>query len=193
MNDYQSQLNRSLDDHNELLLRLRRTCLDSVILAAMKLAEVLSGEGTIFICGNGGSASDSQHLAGELLGRFVNNRRPLRSISLAADPSVLTCIANDFGYDEIFSRQIQGLAKSGDLLIATSTSGNSTNIVKALKMAKSIQISTIALLGNEGGEAAGIADVSIVVPSRETARIQEMHLLINHLFCEVLEKELFLL
>jgi D-sedoheptulose 7-phosphate isomerase len=145
---------------------------------------------TIFWCGNGGSAAESSHLATELIGRFRNNRKPLPSISLNADTGAITCIANDFGYDEIFSRQLQGLAKSGDILIALSTSGQSKNILLALTKAKEIGATSVALLGKNGGEALRLADHSIVVESQETARIQEMHLLIGHTICEYIEMEM---
>lgn len=142
---------------------------------------------TIFWCGNGGSASESSHLATELVGRFKENRISLPSISLNADSTALTCIANDFGYDEIYARQLQGLSKPGDLLIVLSTSGNSRNIVRVLEQARISNVHTIALLGKGGGSAVELADISIVVPGSETARIQEVHLLIGHTLCELAE------
>jgi D-sedoheptulose 7-phosphate isomerase len=145
---------------------------------------------TIFWCGNGGSASESSHLAVELIGRYKNNRRPLPSISLNSDTSAITCIANDFGYDEIFARQLEGLAKQGDVLVALSTSGKSENILRALRKAKDLGVTTIALLGKGGGEALNTSDYAIVVDSSETARIQEIHLLIGHTFCEFAEMEM---
>jgi D-sedoheptulose 7-phosphate isomerase len=145
---------------------------------------------TIFWCGNGGSASESSHLAVELIGRFKNNRRPLPSISLNSDTSAITCIANDFGYDEIFARQLEGLARKGDVLVVLSTSGKSENILRALRKGKELGVTTIALLGKGGGEAASLADHPIVVNSSETARIQEIHLLIGHTFCEFAEMEM---
>lgn len=150
-------------------------------------ADTLIDGGTIFWCGNGGSASESSHLAAELIGRFKNNRRPFPSISLASDLGVITCIANDFGYEEIFSRQLEGLAKKEDLLVVLSTSGNSENVLQALAAAKKIGVHTIALLGKDGGRAKFIADHSIIVDSNETARIQEVHLLLGHTFCEYAE------
>jgi D-sedoheptulose 7-phosphate isomerase len=145
---------------------------------------------TIFWCGNGGSAAESSHLAVELIGRFKNNRRSLPSISLNSDSSAITCIANDFGYDQIFSRQLEGLGKPGDVLVVLSTSGMSENINNALKQAKLMGVTSIALLGKGGGSAAALADYSIVIDSDETARIQEMHLLLGHTFCEFAEMEL---
>ncbi len=150
-------------------------------------ADTLKSGNTIFWCGNGGSASESSHLATELVGRFKENRISLPSLSLNADTTAITCIANDFGYDEIFARQIQGLSKPGDLLVVLSTSGNSGNIVKNLEQAKSSNIRSIALLGKGGGAALEIADIAITVPGNETARIQEVHLLIGHTLCELAE------
>ena len=145
---------------------------------------------TIFWCGNGGSASESSHLATELVGRFKENRISLPSISLNADTTALTCIANDFGYDEIFARQLQGLSKPGDLLIVLSTSGTSPNIIQVLKQARASNLKSIALLGKGGGSALEFAEISILVPGTETARIQEVHLLIGHTLCELAEHSL---
>lgn len=158
--------------------------------SASIFSESLKHGHTIFWCGNGGSAAESSHLAVELIGRFKNNRRPLPSVSLNSDTSAITCIANDFGYDEIFARQLEGLAKEGDVLVALSTSGNSENILRVLRKAKDIGVTSIALLGKGGGAAAKISDYSIVVKSSETARIQEIHLLIGHTFCEFAEMEM---
>ena len=158
--------------------------------SAEVFAHALELGNTIFWCGNGGSASESSHLAVELIGRFKNNRRPLPSISLNSDTSAITCIANDFGYDEIFARQLEGLAKEGDVLVVLSTSGKSENILRALRKGKELGVTTIALLGKGGGEAVSLADYPIVVNSSETARIQEIHLLIGHTFCEFAEMEM---
>lgn len=158
--------------------------------SASIFSKALKQGNTIFWCGNGGSASESSHLAVELIGRFRNNRRPLPSISLNSDTSAITCIANDFGYDEIFARQLEGLSKQGDVLVALSTSGKSENILRALRKAKDLGVTTIALLGKGGGEALNIADYAIVIDSSETARIQEIHLLMGHTFCEFAEMEM---
>jgi D-sedoheptulose 7-phosphate isomerase len=159
-------------------------------ICAKIFADTLRNGNTIFWCGNGGSASESSHLAVELIGRFKNNRNPLPSISLNSDSTAITCIANDFGYDQIYSRQLDGLAKPGDLLVALSTSGKSENIVNVLKMARSKGVTSISLLGKGGGTALEISDHSILVKSDETARIQEIHLLIGHTFCEFAEIDL---
>ena len=158
--------------------------------SAVAFAKALEQGKTIFWCGNGGSAAESSHLAVELIGRFKNNRRPLPSISLNSDTSAITCIANDFGYDEIFARQLEGLAKQGDVLVVLSTSGKSENILRALRKAKELGVTSIALLGKGGGEAANLASHTIIIESSETARIQEIHLLIGHTFCEFAEMEM---
>jgi len=158
--------------------------------SAKVIANALQNKNTIFWCGNGGSAAESSHLAVELIGRFKNNRRSLPSLSLNADTSAITCIANDFGYDEIFSRQLEGLGKKGDVLVVLSTSGNSENISRVLRKAKDLGVVSVALLGKGGGIAASLSDYSIVIDSEETARIQEVHLLLGHTLCEYAEIEL---
>ena len=158
--------------------------------SAEVFARALKQGNTIFWCGNGGSAAESSHLAVELIGRFKNNRRPLPSVSLNSDTSAITCIANDFGYDEIFARQLEGLAKPGDVLVVLSTSGKSENILRALRKANELGVTSIALLGKGGGPAANLANHRIVIESSETARIQEIHLLIGHTFCEFAEMEM---
>ena len=163
---------------------------DTFNASAKVIANALQNKKTIFWCGNGGSAAESSHLAVELIGRFKNNRRSLPSLSLNADTSAITCIANDFGYDEIFSRQLEGLGKKGDVLVVLSTSGRSENISRVLRKAKELGIVSIALLGKGGGIAASLSDHSIVIDSEETARIQEIHLLLGHTLCEYAEIEL---
>jgi len=159
-----------------------------------KCAEVITNAlkkgNTIFWCGNGGSAAESSHLATELIGRFKNNRRSLPSLSLNADISAITCIANDFGYDEIFARQLEGLGKKGDVLVVLSSSGKSENILQVLRRAKDLEVTSIAFLGKGGGNAVSLSDFSIVIDSEETARIQELHLLLGHTLCEYAEIEL---
>lgn len=160
---------------------------DTFSQCAKIIGDSLKNENTIFWCGNGGSAAESSHLAVELIGRFKNNRRSLPSLSLSADTAAITCIANDFGYDEIFARQLEGLGKKGDVLVVLSTSGKSKNIIKVLQKAKEMGITSIALLGKGGGQAVALSDFAIVIESEETARIQEMHLLLGHTLCEYAE------
>jgi D-sedoheptulose 7-phosphate isomerase len=160
---------------------------DTFSQCAKVIGDSLKNENTIFWCGNGGSAAESSHLAVELIGRFKNNRRSLPSLSLNADTAAITCIANDFGYDEIFARQLEGIGKKGDVLVVLSTSGKSENILKVLQKAKGMGIISIALLGKGGGQAVVLSDYAIVIESEETARIQEMHLLLGHTLCEYAE------
>lgn len=157
--------------------------------AAQTSSGALKSGKTIFWCGNGGSAAESQHMAAELMGRFLKERRPLSSISLNTDTSVLTCISNDYEFDYIFERQIQGLGKSGDLLVLFSTSGNSKNQVRAAKAAQAMGIITIGFVGQGGGNISEFLDFSIRVASTETARIQEIHTLLGHTFCQLIESE----
>jgi len=174
------------NDHANLLNKMPLLFKDIDNISRI-LINCLKKKKTIFWCGNGGSASDSQHLAGELVGRFVGDRKPLKSIALNADSAVMTCIVNDYGYEHLFSRQIEGLGSNGDVLIGISTSGNSVNVLNALKSAKNIGINTIGLLGNGGGKAKKIVDNSIIIPSKTTARIQEMHILVGHVLCDLIE------
>lgn len=177
LNQHESTLNTLKLDEN----------LNQISKIASTLINCLKNDGTIFFCGNGGSASDSQHLAAELVGRYKNNRRPLKSIALNNDSAVMTCIANDFGYENIFSRQISGLASKKDILFIISTSGNSKNINNAIDAAKEMGLITIGLLGKNGGDSAKKVDSSIIIDSDITARIQEMHIMIGHMLCDLIE------
>ena len=163
---------------------------ESIEKVANTFVSCLEKGGTIFWCGNGGSASDSQHLAGEFVGRFVDERKPLKSIALTSDSAVMTCIVNDYGYEHIFSRQIEALGIKGDVLVGISTSGNSKNVLKAFEVAKNKGVTTIGLLGKGGGEAASLVNQSIIISSNVTARIQEMHILIGHILCDLIEEGL---
>jgi D-sedoheptulose 7-phosphate isomerase len=156
-------------------------------IAARVRDVVLPGQ-LLLTCGNGGSATDAQHLAEELVGRYRSNRRALPAVALTADSSALTCIANDFGYEYVFARQVEALARPGDLLLCFSTSGNSPNVLAALREARARGAGSIALLGKDGGAARDLADLALVVASDDTARIQEAHLQVLHYICEVVEQ-----
>jgi phosphoheptose isomerase len=177
---------KELDD---LILVLEdfRPALSAVEVAGHRIKEALQKGGKLLSCGNGGSAADALHLAEELVGRFEADRISLPAICLSADPTLLTCIANDFGYDRVFSRQVEGLGRPGDVLVVFSSSGNSNNIVAALQTAKATGLLTIALLGKGGGRCLGQADFEIVVPGGNTARIQEVHTLILHSWLKLIE------
>ncbi len=152
------------------------------------MTDCIKRGGKIMFAGNGGSAADSQHLAAELVGRFMKDRRPLAGIALTTDTSIITAVANDYSFDEIFSRQVLGLGRKGDVFFGISTSGNSPNILKAIESAKSGGIITIGLTGNGGGKMAQIVDYLIDVPYKgKSARIQEVHILIGHILCELIE------
>ncbi|MDD5401301.1 MAG: D-sedoheptulose 7-phosphate isomerase [Sulfurimonas sp.] len=143
------------------------------------------------IAGNGGSAADAQHIAAELVGRYGFDRPSIPSLALTTDTSCLTAIGNDYGYDKVFSRQLEGMGQSGDIFIGISTSGNSKNIINAFEVAKQKGIKTVALVGRDGGEMAKMADIALIVPSESTPRIQESHILIGHIICDIIEKEIF--
>ena len=157
--------------------------------AAEWCIEALDRGHKVLACGNGGSASQAQHFVGELMGRYKGNRPALPAIALTADSTVLTCIGNDYRYDEVFSRQVQALGRPGDVLVAFSTSGNSPNVLTALKAARSSQVKSIAFLGSEGGAASALADCSLIVAHQDTARIQEGHLFLIHVLMEYVESE----
>jgi D-sedoheptulose 7-phosphate isomerase len=155
---------------------------------AARVRDTVLGGHLLLTCGNGGSATDAQHLAEELVARYRANRRALPALALTADSAVLTCIGNDFGFEQVFARQVEGLARPGDLLVCFSTSGNSPNIVAALHAARVRGAGSIALLGKDGGAARGLADLALVVASDDTARVQEAHLQVLHYICEVVEQ-----
>lgn len=163
--------------------------MDVIQLMAERCKTALAAGNKVLFCGNGGSAADAQHLAAELIGRFQKERRSLASVALTTDTSILTAVANDYGYDEVFARQVEGLGRAGDVLIGISTSGNSANVVKAALKARDTGMHTIAFTGEGGGKLKEICDITFAVPSKVTARIQEMHILVGHIICELVEEE----
>ena len=187
MNDIEIQLQESIDTKKALLsanLNVIREIAD-VIIKAYK------DKRCVYLIGNGGSAADAQHIAGELIGRFKINRRPLPAIALTTDTSVITAIANDFGYETCFARQIEALAKPGDILLAFSTSGNSKGILNAVQVAKSLRAITIGFTGKDGGLLKSVVDICLKIPSDNTPRIQECHITVGHIICSIVEKEIF--
>lgn|SRR5574341_647687 len=158
--------------------------------AGEMISAALIAGGKLLIFGNGGSAADAQHIAGELVNRFLQKRRGLPAIALTADGGVLTCIANDTGFENVFARQIEALGNEGDVCLAISTSGESANIVVACKQARSQKIKVIGLLGRDGGRVAPLCDLALIVPSDDTQRIQETHNLVGHILCELIEAEI---
>jgi len=184
-------IRKHLDEHQSVLSTLTSLA-PQIEKVAKNMIQTLQNGKTIFWCGNGGSASDAQHLAGELVGRFVGDRKALKSISLNADSAVMTCIVNDYGYEHIFSRQVEGIGDEGDMLVGITTSGNSENVLNALVVANEKQMTTIGLLGKGGGKALSLVSEAIVVDSNTTARIQEMHITIGHILCDLIEEGLHL-
>jgi D-sedoheptulose 7-phosphate isomerase len=163
---------------------------ESVLEAGRMLASALSSGKKVLAFGNGGSAADSQHFAAELVNRFRSDRRALAAIALTTDTSILTSIANDSDYESVFSRQVEALGSPGDVALAISTSGNSSNVLKAVDVARARGLQTLGLAGRDGGKLAKSVDLALTVPHRETARIQEVHALLIHLFCEMIDESL---
>lgn len=178
----------SIDTKQALINDTKR--LEGLLEVAKVASSTIKAGHKIMLCGNGGSAADSQHIAAELIGRFEKERRSMAAIALTTDTSALTAIGNDYGYDQVFARQVEGLGQSGDLLIGISTSGNSKNVVKAMEVAQSKGIRTVALVGDKPeGAMQAVADYVLAAPSTNTARIQECHILIMHTLCQLVESE----
>jgi len=165
--------------------------LSSIKKAALLCIDTFKNDGKVLLCGNGGSAADAQHIAAELSGRFYYDREPLFAEALHVNTSYITAVANDYSYAEVYARMIKAAGKKGDILIGISTSGNSENVVRAVDQASKLGMITIAFTGESGGKLANHSEVCIKVPSNNTARIQEAHILIGHIICELVEKELF--
>jgi len=165
--------------------------LNKIVDVSKKCVALYKGDKKTILAGNGGSAADAQHIAAELVGRYGFDRPSLASLSLTTDTSNLTAIGNDYGYEQVFSRQLEGMGQEGDIFIGISTSGNSKNILKAFEVAKRKNILCVALVGKDGGKMAEKADIALVVPSDSTPRIQESHILIGHILCDIIEKEIF--
>ncbi|MCH7651329.1 MAG: D-sedoheptulose 7-phosphate isomerase [Nitrospinae bacterium] len=164
--------------------------LSDKILEAINIARTTyRNGGKMLLMGNGGSAGDAQHIAAEFIGRYKKERKPVAAIALTVDSSVLTCVGNDYGYENVFARQVEGLAKKEDVVIAISTSGNSENVIRGVEKAREIGAKTIGLLGKQGGKLKDKVDLAIVVPSSDTARIQEAHITIGHIICEILDED----
>ncbi|MCX6772863.1 MAG: D-sedoheptulose 7-phosphate isomerase [Candidatus Micrarchaeota archaeon] len=179
----------SFEEHLSVLARAGKENASQAAAAAQKITDCLKKGGKILICGNGGSAADSQHFAAELSGRYKKDRRALAAVSLTTDTSALTAIGNDYGFERIFARQVEALGKKGDMLVALSTSGNSPNILAAIEAAKKAGMVIIGFSGETGGKMTAACDLCICVPSSNTPRIQEAHITIIHIICEIVENE----
>jgi D-sedoheptulose 7-phosphate isomerase len=178
-------------ESSEVKTRFLKENLPKFLTLIKLIAQTFEAGNKIFFFGNGGSAADAQHLAAEFVNRYVIDRPPLPAIALTTDTSILTSVSNDISFNEIFAKQLRALGKGGDVAIGISTSGNSPNVAKAFEVAKEIGMKTVALTGNDGGVVAKIADISLIVSSASTPRIQETHILIGHLLCEMVEHQLF--
>lgn len=189
MNIIQQRLQESIDVKNRIIGN--ETLIKKIEAAANLIIERIKAGGSIYFAGNGGSAADAQHLAAELSGRFYFDRQPLSADALHCNTSFMTAVANDYSYDVIYARLLSGIGRKGDVLVGLSTSGNSKNIVKAFLKAKEMGIYTISMTGEGGGEMKTLADISICVPSNDTPRIQESHITIGHIMCEIIESTLF--
>ena len=163
--------------------------LEQMIVAVKEITRALKNRNKILFFGNGGSAADSQHIAAEFIGRFQRERKSLPAIALTTDTSILTALGNDYGFDIVFARQMEGLGQKGDIAFGISTSGNSKNVIEGIKKAKALGLKTIVLTGNDGGQLAKLADISLIVPSKNTARIQESHICIAHTICQLVEEQ----
>lgn len=183
-------IKNELQLHLEIIKKTIETMIPSIEEASKLMVKTIQNGNKVILCGNGGSASDAQHISAELVGRYKSTRRGLPAIAITTDTSALTAIGNDFGYDRIFDRQVEALANKGDLIIGISTSGNSKNVISALKLAKELECNTLGLSGNSGGEMNKVCDINLIVPSNNTPRIQEMHILIGHILCQAVDNSI---
>jgi D-sedoheptulose 7-phosphate isomerase len=183
----QSLLARSLQEHLAAAQALLETKLSEIEATGELICRTLASGNKILICGNGGSAADAQHIAAELVGRYEQHRRAWPAIALTTDTSALTAVSNDYGYAEVFARQVEALAVTGDLLIAISTSGESANVIRAAEKAREVGCKVIGLTGTQGGTLSKSCDLTLSVPSDRTSRVQELHITIGHLWCEMVE------
>ncbi|NQU76603.1 MAG: SIS domain-containing protein [Planctomycetes bacterium] len=184
----QQEIRRRFEESIETKRRALEHLSDRIAEAVNIITAAYDAGGGVFLFGNGGSAADAQHVAGELVGRFLVDRRALKAQALTTDTSILTCLANDFDFEMIFARQLEACAAAGDVAIGLTTSGNSPNVVAGLKRAREMGMKTIAFTGEGGGKCAGLADVLIDVPTRQTPRVQETHMLVYHIICELVER-----
>ena len=180
-----------LTEHAALIRKMEDTMTETIAATVTLVQDALGAGNKLLIMGNGGSAADAQHFAAEIIGRFKLERPALPAIALTTDSSILTAIGNDYGFEAVFSRQVEGLGRPGDVVFGISTSGNSANVLAALAKARELGCRTVALLGRDGGTIKSVADIALIVPSDDTPRIQEGHVTIIHIICDLLEQRLF--
>jgi D-sedoheptulose 7-phosphate isomerase len=179
----------AIDNHAQVLAAVKERLAPAIAQTAQCLIDCINDGHTIFWCGNGGSAADSQHIAAELIGRFERDRKAIASIALTTDTSILTSIGNDYGFNDVFRRQVEALVRPDDVVVGLSTSGNSPNVLRAIEQANEQGATTIGLLGRDGGKLKDACRLSITIATDNTARIQEMHILIGHILCDLIERE----
>lgn len=189
--DWLQQIAEELHAGAEIRAAMVAACSQEVAAAAQLIVRCYRHGGKVIFFGNGGSAADAQHLAAEFLGRYMLDRRPLPALALTTDTSTLTAISNDYGYQEVFARQVQAWATPRDVIVGISTSGESANVIEALKVARNMGSKTVALVGLTGGSISQTADIVVRVPSSSTARVQEAHITVGHIMCSLVENELF--
>lgn len=180
-----------LQDHRKLMVQIENELSTTIANLAQRLIETFQIGNKLLIMGNGGSAADAQHFAGEIVSRFRIERPGLPAIALSTDTSILTAIGNDYGFERVFSRQIEALAAPGDAVIGISTSGNSPNVYRALEVARQAGCSTIGLLGKDGGSIKELCDIPLIIPSHDTPRVQEVHITVIHILCDLIEQGMF--
>jgi D-sedoheptulose 7-phosphate isomerase len=187
LTEYKVHIAREIQESISVKTELGQAATEQIAEAATAILACLRAGGKLIVFGNGGSASDAQHMVAELVGRYAVKRQALAAIALATNSCSLTAIANDFGFEEIFARQLEALAKPQDLVLSISTSGNSPNVLRALETAKTLGLKRIGLTGNDGGKLRNLVDISVIVPSSSTPRIQEAHTLVIHILCGIVE------
>ena len=182
-----STISQEFKSHLETINSVINNMENDIEKASIIIVDALKNGNKVLLCGNGGSAADAQHIAAELTGRYKTERRGLPGIALTTDTSALTAIGNDYGYDRIFDRQVESLAQEGDVIIGISTSGNSENVISALKLGQEMKCKTIGFTGRDGGKMNKVCDINLIVPSDNTPRIQEMHILFGHTICQIID------
>jgi D-sedoheptulose 7-phosphate isomerase len=186
-----TEISSQLRSHRDVITRIEEELSPQIAAVVTQLVEAFTRGGKLLVMGNGGSAADAQHFVAELVGRFKMERRALPAIALSTDTSILTAIGNDYGFDKVFSRQVEALATTGDLVVGISTSGNSANVLQALQLAREMGCQTIGFLGKDGGSIKDVCDLSLIVSTDDTPRVQEGHITIIHIICDLLEKTMF--
>ncbi len=186
--DMRKTIIEAIESHQKIIDVLLKNNTDKIVAISEKIIESLENNGTVYLCGNGGSAADAQHIASEFVGRFQRERKALAAVAFTTDTSILTSVGNDYGFENIFSRQVQALVKKGDILWAFSTSGTSANIIAAAKLAKEIEATVIAFTGKSGSKLEQLCDICFYTDSQITARSQEIHQLAYHIICDLVEK-----